>query len=88
MIYTLTLSPSSDLFISSQNFELSKVNRYQKFELLPGGKGLNASIILQRNRFKNQAITTFDKQTFLSFQHFFNQEKLNIFNVNNPSKRE
>lgn len=38
MIYTLTLSPSIDLFISSDNFELNSVNRYTDFELLPGTK--------------------------------------------------
>ncbi|UUD35792.1 PfkB family carbohydrate kinase [Mycoplasmopsis citelli] len=82
MIYTLTLSPSVDLFISSEDFELSKVNRYTKHEILPGGKGLNASVILTRHNFKNKAITLFDPNTFRQLAPIFEAEQLDIVNIN------
>ncbi|WP_435129976.1 1-phosphofructokinase [Mycoplasma sp. 6243] len=82
MIYTLTLSPSIDLFITSENFDLKKVNRYGEFEFLPGGKGLNASVVLKRHGFDNKAITFFDSQTFDMFQKdTFSKEKLDVLNI-------
>ncbi|WP_322962536.1 PfkB family carbohydrate kinase [Mycoplasmopsis cynos] len=86
MIYTLTLSPSVDLLIKSDNFELEKVNRYNDFEILPGGKGLNASIVLKRHNFDNVGISLFDSNTFLTFTKLFNDEKVNIHNINASSK--
>ncbi|BBU47802.1 PfkB family carbohydrate kinase [Mycoplasmopsis felis] len=82
MIYTLTLSPSIDLFISSDNFELNTVNRYSDFELLPGGKGLNASIMLKRHGFDNIALTLFDNETHKLLSNFFDKENLNVHNIN------
>lgn len=84
MIYTLTLSPSSDLLIKSEEFSLEKVNRYQNYQLLPGGKGINASIILKRHNFDNIAFSLFDLNTFNNFQEFFNKENLKIENINHP----
>ncbi|WP_416322777.1 1-phosphofructokinase family hexose kinase [Mycoplasmopsis felis] len=86
MIYTLTLSPSIDLFISSDNFELNSVNRYSDFELLPGGKGLNASIMLKRHGFDNIALTLFDNETHKLLSNFFNKENLNVHNINYHDK--
>ncbi|WP_322900359.1 PfkB family carbohydrate kinase [Mycoplasmopsis felis] len=86
MIYTLTLSPSTDLFISSDNFELNSVNRYSDFELLPGGKGLNASIMLKRHGFDNIALTLFDNETHKLLSNFFNKENLNVHNINYHDK--
>lgn len=86
MIYTLTLSPSIDLFISSDNFELNSVNRYTDFELLPGGKGLNASIMLKRHGFDNIALTLFDNETHKLLSNFFNKENLNVHNINYHDK--
>ncbi|WP_326495178.1 PfkB family carbohydrate kinase [Mycoplasmopsis felis] len=86
MIYTLTLSPSIDLFISSDNFELNRVNRYSDFELLPGGKGLNASIMLKRHGFDNIALTLFDNETHKLLSNFFNKENLNVHNINYHDK--
>ncbi|MGZ9756848.1 1-phosphofructokinase [Mycoplasma sp. 4423] len=87
MIYTLTLSPSIDLFITSENFDLKKVNRYGEFELLPGGKGLNASVVLKRHGFDNKAITFFDSQTFDMFQKdTFSKEKLDVLNIATEQK--
>ncbi|WP_027121019.1 1-phosphofructokinase [Mycoplasma leonicaptivi] len=81
MIYTLTLSPAIDFLIKSDDFELNKVNRYQNYEILPGGKGINASIVLSRHGFKNKAITLFDKNTFQQFNSLFENEKQSLINI-------
>ncbi|EIE42092.1 1-phosphofructokinase [Mycoplasmopsis canis UFG1] len=86
MIYTLTLSPSSDLLIKSDKFELEEVNRYKDFMLLPGGKGINASVILERHGFNNIALSVFDKNTLDSFKEIFEKENVKIQNIDHPDK--
>ena len=46
MIYTLTLNPSIDYIIGVENFQQGKVNRTEYEKMLPGGKGINVSIVL------------------------------------------
>ncbi|MGL4342952.1 MAG: 1-phosphofructokinase [Metamycoplasmataceae bacterium] len=58
MIYTITFSPSVDLFVETENkFNINGLTRYDKFELLAGGKGINASILLNRLDFDTSALT-------------------------------
>ncbi len=47
MIYTVTLNPSLDYFVTVDNFELGKTNRTSQEQILPGGKGLNVSMVLK-----------------------------------------
>ena len=47
MIYTLTLNPSIDYIVSMDEFQLHKTNRTTYEQMLPGGKGLNVSTVLQ-----------------------------------------
>lgn len=47
MIYTVTFNPSLDYIIGIDNFETGKVNRTQEEKILPGGKGINVSIVLK-----------------------------------------
>ena len=47
MIYTLTLSPSLDYINKVSNFEVNKINRSNDSFYLPGGKGINVSIVLK-----------------------------------------
>ena len=47
MIYTITLNPSLDYFVTVEHFELGKTNRAASEQILPGGKGLNVSIMLK-----------------------------------------
>ena len=47
MIYTVTFNPSLDHTIWVDPLRLGEVNRTQKEELFPGGKGINVSIVLQ-----------------------------------------
>ncbi|WP_044640050.1 1-phosphofructokinase [Risungbinella massiliensis] len=48
MIYTVTLNPSIDLIVHVEDLQLNKLNRMQKEQKFPGGKGINVSRILQR----------------------------------------
>ena len=45
MIYTVTFNPSLDYIVSVPGFELGKTNRTESEQLLPGGKGINVSIL-------------------------------------------
>ncbi|MGY6172565.1 1-phosphofructokinase [Candidatus Mycoplasma pogonae] len=81
MIYTLTFAPSIDYVIEGQEFTLHKVNRFNHFQLLPGGKGVNASVVLTRLGFKNKAISFFDQATLNSIQHLIAQENLDFINI-------
>ena len=47
MIYTLTISPSLDFVNEVENFTINKVNRSYDSIYLPGGKGINVSIVLK-----------------------------------------
>lgn len=47
MIYTITFNPALDYIIKTQNFQTGKINRSEKEYILPGGKGINVSIILK-----------------------------------------
>ena len=46
MIYTLTFSPAVDYVLELENIEVGKINRSNKEIMLPGGKGINVSIVL------------------------------------------
>lgn len=47
MIYTVTFNPSLDYIVTVSHLELGKVNRTEKEIILPGGKGINVSIVLK-----------------------------------------
>ena len=47
MIYTLTLNPSLDYIIYTDNYREGKVNRTVSESLVPGGKGINVSRVLK-----------------------------------------
>lgn len=58
MFYTITFSPSIDFLIETDNqFDRNGLTRYESSSLLAGGKGINASVILNRLGFKTTAIT-------------------------------
>lgn len=86
MIYTLTLSPSVDLLIEGEKIQLNEVNRFEKFSILPGGKGINASVVLKRHNFENKAITFFDETSFSQFKQLFQKENIDILNINCSKK--
>lgn len=47
MIYTVTLNPSIDYLVSVPDFRTGMTNRTASEQLLPGGKGINVSIVLK-----------------------------------------
>lgn len=47
MIYTITFNPALDYIVSVKNFNRGLTNRTSGELLLPGGKGINVSIVLQ-----------------------------------------
>ena len=47
MIYTVTLNPSLDYIVSVEHFKLVLTNRTGFEQILPGGKGINVSIVLK-----------------------------------------
>ncbi len=56
MIYTVTFNPSLDYIIRVDNLELGKVNRLNYENILPGGKGVNVSIVLGNLGHKSTAL--------------------------------
>ncbi len=55
MIYTLTLNPSLDYFVDVDEFNIGAVNRTNYEHILPGGKGINVSIVLNNLGISNIA---------------------------------
>lgn len=56
MIYTVTFNPAIDYAIGIENLELGMTNRASFEQFLPGGKGLNVSIILHHLGIENIAL--------------------------------
>lgn len=46
MIYTVTFNPALDYIVGVKNFNIGMVNRTATEQILPGGKGINVSIVL------------------------------------------
>lgn len=47
MVYTVTVNPSLDYIVSVDDFKLGLTNRTNRELMLPGGKGINVSIVLK-----------------------------------------
>lgn len=56
MIYTVTFNPSLDYIISMNNFKIGMTNRTSTEQMLPGGKGINVSIVLHNLGIPNTAL--------------------------------
>ena len=46
MIYTVTFNPALDYAVGVEHLQLGSVNRTCSEKILPGGKGINVSIVL------------------------------------------
>jgi len=46
MIYTVTFNPALDYAVGVEHMRLGEVNRTCSEKILPGGKGINVSIVL------------------------------------------
>lgn len=56
MIYTVTFNPSLDYIVSVDDFKLGLTNRTVSELMLPGGKGLNVSMVLSNLGIENTAL--------------------------------
>ena len=56
MVYTVTFNPSLDYIISLQEFQMGLTNRTREEQMLPGGKGINVSTVLQNLGIENTAL--------------------------------
>lgn len=56
MIYTVTFNPSLDYIVSVEDFKLGLTNRTSSELMLPGGKGLNVSMVLGNLGIENTAL--------------------------------
>ena len=86
MVYTVTFNPSLDYIVSVEDFKLGLTNRTSSELILPGGKGLNVSMVLgnlgigiyrRRNRPKDRTDGSnfrFDCDSRRDFQDQFETE--------------
>lgn len=81
MNYTITFSPSIDYVINNDNFNQNGLTRINEYYLLPGGKGINASFIMNEISVKNKAIIFTYGQTKPLFINLL--KKYNINNYTN-----
>lgn len=56
MVYTVTFNPSLDYIVSVEDFKLGLTNRTSSELILPGGKGLNVSMVLSNLEIENTAL--------------------------------
>ena len=56
MIYTVSFNPSLDYVQDLDCVNLGYVNRTSGEKILPGGKGINVSMVLKNLGFENQAL--------------------------------
>ena len=56
MIYTITFNPALDYITQVENFKIGEINRTKTETILPGGNGLNVSIVLKNLEIENTAL--------------------------------
>lgn len=56
MIYTVSFNPSLDYVLDVPGFSTGKVNRASYENIMPGGKGINVSIVLNNLGIENKAL--------------------------------
>ena len=56
MIYTVTMNPSLDYILTVDNFKAGAVNRADREQVLPGGKGINVSAVLKNLEMDTKAL--------------------------------
>ncbi|MCH5267378.1 MAG: 1-phosphofructokinase [Lachnospiraceae bacterium] len=56
MIYTVTFNPSLDYVVTVDDFKIGRTNRTDSEYMIPGGKGINVSMMLRNLGFDNIAL--------------------------------
>ena len=63
MIYTITLNPALDYYMNFSEKNIKTLIRAKETKIIPGGKGINASLLLTNLKVPNEAIVLTGKAT-------------------------
>ncbi|MEQ6377778.1 1-phosphofructokinase [Bacillaceae bacterium S4-13-56] len=88
MIYTMTLNPSIDYVMYVPDIKLGALNRAEKVNFFPGGKGINVSRVLQRLHIKNTSLGLIGGFTGNFIKEFLKEEQVlhDFVEVNEPTR--
>ena len=89
MIYTITLNPALDYTIDIKKLILNKINTSENEYILPGGKGINVSIILKRLEIESIALGFISGFTGREIKRLVENEnvKTDFINIEKGSSR-
>lgn len=77
MIYTVTFNPSLDYVVTVDNFAVGCVNRTKNERMLPGGKGINVSMVLKNLGYENTALGFLAGFTGTELQRLLEEKGIN-----------
>ena len=77
MIYTVTFNPSLDYVVTVPELTTGKVNRSSNEEIIPGGKGINVSMVLTNLGVDTRAVAFTAGFTGATFKKLVGEKKLN-----------
>ena len=89
MIYTITLNPALDYIISLKEVVPNEINTSESEYILPGGKGINVSIILKRLDVESVVLGFISGFTGMEIQSLVENEKIktNFINLESGHSR-
>ena len=89
MIYTITLNPALDYTIDIKKLILNQINTSENEYILPGGKGINVSIILKRLEIESIALGFISGFTGKEIKRLVENEnvKTDFINIEKGSSR-
>ena len=82
MIYTITLNPALDYIISLKKLVANEINTSTSEYILPGGKGINVSIILKRLDVESVVLGFVSGFTGMEIQSLVEDEKIRTDFIN------
>lgn len=82
MIYTITLNPALDYIIKLKELVPNEINTSESEYILPGGKGINVSIILKRLEVESVALGFISSFTGKEIQKLVEKEKVQTDFIN------
>lgn len=82
MIYTVTFNPSLDYVVDVPEFGMGKVNRTSEERIIPGGKGVNVSIVLSNLGIDTRALCFVAGFTGKAFKTLLDNKKINADYIN------
>ncbi len=82
MIYTVTFNPSLDYVVDVPEFGMGRVNRTSEERIIPGGKGVNVSIVLSNLGIDTRALCFVAGFTGKAFKTLLDNKKINADYIN------